>query len=160
VTVWNHTIEKAQPLVENGATLARTSMNAVRASPVVLVRVDNCAILIPIFESSTDVLADRTIIELTSDTGTRAEEMAAWAPARGAGCLDGVTLAYPSPIGSGEAAILIAGCASAWEVGESLLRDVAGGTTSGGDNALAGPRRPAGTRAGHQDLSVVIELWR
>ncbi len=59
---------------------------------------------------------------------------------RGAGYLDGVTLAYPGGIGSEEAAILVAGRASAWEIGE--------------------PARAIRAGSEDQELSTIIKLWR
>ena len=75
MTVWNRTIGKAEPLVERGAVVARTSMDAVSASPLVVICVDNYAVSTSILENSAGVHADRTVIQLTSDTGSRAEEM-------------------------------------------------------------------------------------
>jgi 3-hydroxyisobutyrate dehydrogenase-like beta-hydroxyacid dehydrogenase len=44
VTVWNRTTSKMQPLVTLGANGARNIVEAVRASPVILICVDNYSV--------------------------------------------------------------------------------------------------------------------
>ena len=68
VTVWNRSAGKAAALVELGAKEARTFAEAVAASPVVLICIDNYgstrALLEP--EGKAGHLAGRTVVSLTT----------------------------------------------------------------------------------------------
>ncbi len=129
VTVWNRTAAKADPLVARGATGAETAADAVDASVTVIVCLDNHDVSMSVPGPIRSAMNGKTLIQLTSDTGAAADEMASWRPSAGAGYLDGVILAYPSDVGSGEASILLAGDSAAWAGSEPLLRDIAGGST-------------------------------
>jgi 3-hydroxyisobutyrate dehydrogenase-like beta-hydroxyacid dehydrogenase len=134
VTVWNRTAEKAQPLIASGAELAETPDGVVTASPVVVVCVDNYEISRSILETASAELAGRTLIQLTSDTATSAVDLERWVTEHGASYLDGVILAYPSDVGSPDAAIAVAGESAAWNDVESILCDLAGATAYVGEN--------------------------
>lgn len=134
VTVWNRTAAKANPLIERGALPAATAVDAVEASQTVVVCLDNHDVSMSVLEPSSTAIAGKTLVQLTSDTGTAADEMAAWATSAGADYLDGVILAYPSDMGKSEASILLAGSSLAWAHAERLMHDIAGGSTYLGDN--------------------------
>lgn len=134
VTVWNRTGSKADPLVARGAIRAESAVGATDASPTVIVCLDNHDVSMSVLEPTGPAMEGKTLIQLTSDTGTAADEMAAWAASAGADYLDGVILAYPSDMGTAEASILLAGSSAAWAGAEPLLRDIAGGSTYLGDN--------------------------
>lgn len=134
VTVWNRTTAKAEPLVALGVMRAETAVDAVNASPTTVVCVDNYDVSMSVLRDASATMAGKTLIQLTSDTGTAADEMAAWVGSADADYLDGVILAYPSDIGTADAAILVAGSSEAWTGVEPLMRDIAGGSTYVGDN--------------------------
>ena len=128
VTVWNRTPGKAEALVSSGAQEARSFAEALAASPVVLICIDNYAstraLLEP--EGKAGHLAGRSVVSLTTGTPREAEELSAWVDAQGAGYLDGAILAGPKEIGSTTGDILISGDPVAWEVAQPFLTCLAG----------------------------------
>lgn len=128
VTVWNRSPGKAEALVGLGAQEARSFTDALAASPVVLICIDNYAstraLLEP--EGKAGRLAGRTVVSLTTGTPREAEELSAWVEAQGAGYLDGAILAGPNEIGSTTGDILISGDPVAWEVAKPFLACLAG----------------------------------
>jgi 3-hydroxyisobutyrate dehydrogenase-like beta-hydroxyacid dehydrogenase len=87
-----------------------------------------------ILSDASSALEGKTLIQLTSDTGTAADELAEWSAAHNADYLDGVILAYPSDMGSPDATVLLAGDIEAWNAVEPLIRDIAGASVYVGDN--------------------------
>ena len=128
ITVWNRSPGKAEALVGLGAQEARSFAEALAASPVALICIDNYAstraLLEP--EGKAGRLAGRTIASLTTGTPREAEELSAWVQAQGAGYLDGAILAGPNEIGSKTGDILISGEPVAWEVAKPFLTCLAG----------------------------------
>ena len=100
VTVWNRTAAKAAPLVAAGAVQAATPRDAVAASQITIVCVGNYADTREVLDTTADALAGKVLVQLTTGTGTQAEELGGWAQTAGVDYLDGVILAYPSQIGS------------------------------------------------------------
>ena len=149
VTVWNRTAAKAAPLVSAGAVQAATPRDAVAASPVTIVCVGGYADTREVLDTTADAPAGKVLVQLTTGTGTQADELGGWAEAIGVDYLDGVILAYPSQIGSAEASVLAAGRASAWERSSSLLLDLGGASAYLGENL----RSPAAL-----DSAVVTSL--
>ena len=128
VTVWNRSPGKAEALVGLGAQEARSFAEALAASPVVLICIDNYAstraLLEP--EGKAGHLAGRTVVSLTTGTPREAEELSAWVEAQGAGYLDGAILAGPKEIGSTTGDILISGDPVVWQVAQPFLTCLAG----------------------------------
>ncbi|MBW2390551.1 MAG: NAD(P)-dependent oxidoreductase [Deltaproteobacteria bacterium] len=79
-----------------------------------------------ILDSAGDALADTLIVQLSTGTGTEAKELAVWLASRGARLLIGVIMAYPSEIGTDEAAIITAGKLAGWEQCSRLMTDLGG----------------------------------
>ena len=127
-TVWNRSPDKAAALVGLGAQEARSLVEALAASPVALICIDNYAstraLLEP--EGKAGRLAGRTIVSLTTGTPREAEELSVWVEAQGARYLDGAILAGPNEIGSKTGDILISGDPVAWEVAKPFLTCLAG----------------------------------
>lgn len=128
VTVWNRSPGKAADLVGLGAQEARSLAEALAASPVVLICIDNYAstraLLEP--EGKAGHLAGRTVVSLTTGTPREAEELSAWVEAQGAQYLDGAILPGPNEIGTSSGDILFSGDARAWQVAGPLLICLAG----------------------------------
>ena len=128
VTVWNRSPGKAEALVGLGAKEARSLAEALAASPIVLICIDNYtstrALLEP--EGKAGHLAGRTVVSLTTGTPREAEELSAWVEAQGADYLDGAILPGPNEIGTSTGDILISGDARAWEVAGPFLTCLAG----------------------------------
>ena len=128
VTVWNRSPGKAEALVGLGAQESRSLAEALAASPIVLICIDNYtstrALLEP--EAKAGHLAGRTVVSLTTGTPREAEELSAWVEAQGADYLDGAILPGPNEIGTSTGDILISGDARAWEVAGPFLTCLAG----------------------------------
>ena len=127
-TVWNRSPGKAEALVSLGAEVARTFAEAVAASPVVLICIDNYASTRALLETAglADHLVGRTIVNLTTGTPREAEELSAWVNAQGARYLDGAILCGPKEIGTKGGEILVSGDALAWQAAGPLLTCLAG----------------------------------
>ena len=128
VTVWNRSPGKAEALVGLGAKEARSLAEALAASPIVLICIDNYtstrALLEP--EGKAGHLAGRTVVSLTTGTPREAEELSSWVEAQGADYLDGAILPGPNEIGTATGDILISGDARAWDVAGPFLTCLAG----------------------------------
>lgn len=134
VTVWNRTAAKAGPLLDAGATAAASPKDAVAASPMSIVCVGNYADTHEVLDTTGTALPGKTLVQLTTGSGTQATELAAWAAGLGADYLDGVIMAYPSEIGGEDTTLLMAGAQDVWGRCEPILLDLGGGTTYLGEN--------------------------
>ena len=128
VTVWNRSPGKAEALVGLGAQEARSLAEALAASPIVLICIDNYASTRALLEPEGEAshLAGRTVVSLTTGTPREAEALSAWIEALGARYLDGAILAGPKEIGSTTGDILVSGDPAAWEVAKPFLTCLAG----------------------------------
>jgi 3-hydroxyisobutyrate dehydrogenase-like beta-hydroxyacid dehydrogenase len=126
VTVWNRSPGKLSALLELGAQESRSLAEALAASPIVLICIDNYASTGALLESAGDDIAGRVIVSVTTGTPREAEELSTWVAARGGHYLDGAILCGPSEIGSKTGEILISGDARTWEVASPLLTCLSG----------------------------------
>jgi 3-hydroxyisobutyrate dehydrogenase-like beta-hydroxyacid dehydrogenase len=94
-TVWNRSTGKADGLVARGARPARTVVEAVERSALIVVCVSTYGVVRELLDPLGDALADRTLVNLTTGTPRQAREMAAWAKERGVDYLDGAIMAIP-----------------------------------------------------------------
>jgi 3-hydroxyisobutyrate dehydrogenase-like beta-hydroxyacid dehydrogenase len=128
VTVWNRSPGKAAGLVALGAREAGTFAEAVAASPVLLICIDNYTstrvLLEP--EGNAGHLAGRTVVSLTTGTPREAEELAVWVETQGAQYLDGAILCGPSEIGTTRGEVLLSGDTTVWQGTSPLLTCLAG----------------------------------
>ncbi len=128
ITVWNRSPGKADALVGLGAQEALTFAEALAASPIVLICIDNYvstrALLEP--EGVNGHLAGRTIVNLTTGTPREAETLSDWITARGARYLDGAILCGPKEIDTKTGEVLFSGDALAWQAASPLLTCLAG----------------------------------
>jgi 3-hydroxyisobutyrate dehydrogenase-like beta-hydroxyacid dehydrogenase len=97
VTVWNRTASSMGPLVALGANDATSVADAVQASSMVLVCVDNYSVTRSLLDIGdvTPHLSGRTLIQLSTGTPREARESEGWASKHGAGYLDGAILGLP-----------------------------------------------------------------
>lgn len=128
VTVWNRSPGKAAALLQMGATGARSLAEAVTASPVLLICIDNYAsthaLLEP--EGKAGHLAGRTVVSLTTGTPREAEELSIRVEAHGAQYLDGAILCGPNEIGTKGGEVLVSGDLTSWQVAQPPLTCLAG----------------------------------
>ena len=128
LTVWNRTPAKAAPFAAEGAAVAESPLDAIKASELVAI----CVLDYPTTAAMLDprevraALHGKTIIQLS--TGTPSDARSAEAAARevGAEYLDGALMCYPSGIGTAEATILLSGSKAVFDRYESLLRALGG----------------------------------
>ncbi|GAA0940789.1 NAD(P)-dependent oxidoreductase [Nonomuraea longicatena] len=136
-TVWNRTVSKADQLVAEGARLAPTVGDALKASPLAIICVTDYQAMRELFDTS-DIEPDGPmLINLTSGDSTQAREAARWAQQRGARYLDGAIMAIPSAIGTTEAVILHSGPQADFEAHKSTLDALGTVAYLGADHGLA-----------------------
>lgn len=136
-TVWNRTTSKADQLVADGARLAPTVGDALKAGSLTIICVTDYQAMHELL-SGTEVELDGTmLINLTSGSSAQAREAAQWAEQRGVRYLDGAIMAVPPTIGTAEAVILHSGPQSDFEAHRSTLDALGTVTYLGTDPGLA-----------------------
>lgn len=122
VTVWNRTAARAAALGNHGAHRAAAPADAVAASPLTIVCIDDYAATRAVLDTPevTAALGGRTIVQVSTGTPAEAREGEAWAQRHGAGWLDGAILAYPREIGA-SALVFLSGDAALFERHHALL---------------------------------------
>lgn len=135
--VWNRTPAKADRLVAEGARLAPTVGDALKAGSLTIVCVTDYQAMHDLLGASDIELDGTMLINLTSGDSAQAREAAQWAEQRGAHYLDGAIMAIPSAVGTAEAMILHSGPQSDFEAHKSTLGALGTVTYLGADHGLA-----------------------
>jgi 3-hydroxyisobutyrate dehydrogenase-like beta-hydroxyacid dehydrogenase len=125
VTVWNRSPEKAALLVDEGAILAHSALEAVTASPIILVCVTNYAAANHILNDAAAKLSGKLLVQFTTGSPQDARSSEAWVHEHGAEYLDCAITGSPSTIGTSDAHILIAGREAVFHKAKPILRFVA-----------------------------------
>jgi 3-hydroxyisobutyrate dehydrogenase-like beta-hydroxyacid dehydrogenase len=120
-TTWNRSPGKADALAALGATTATTVHDAVTASEVVVACLFDAASVHEVLDPVADLLAGRTLVNVTTTTPDQSRELADWATAHGAVHLDGGIMAVPHMIGLPGASVLYSGSRTAFERHRPLL---------------------------------------
>jgi 2-methyl-1-pyrroline reductase len=128
-TVWNRSAHKADALVAKGAVNAATVIDAVSASPLVVVCVRDYDVVREILDPAGDALSGRVLVNLTSGSSQEGRDTVLWAAERGAEYLDGAIMTTPPGIGQPETVILYGGPQAVFEAHEPTLRVLGGGIT-------------------------------
>lgn len=136
-TVWNRTTSRADRLVAEGAQLAPTVGDALKAGSLTIICVTDYQAVHELLGAADIELDGTMLINLTSGTSAQAREAAQWAERRGAHYLDGAIMAIPPAIGTAEAAILHSGPRSDFEAHKSTLDSLGTVTYLGADHGLA-----------------------
>ncbi|MEU4508225.1 NAD(P)-binding domain-containing protein [Nonomuraea wenchangensis] len=137
-TVWNRTSSKAAPLVAEGARLAPTVGDAVRASPLTIICLTDYQAVRELLEPlDASELSGTTLINLTSGDSAQARDAARWAGQRGVRYLDGAIMAVPPAIGTAEAVILHSGPRPDFDAHKPVLDALGTATYLGEDPGLA-----------------------
>lgn len=137
VTVWNRTPSRADELVARGATRAATPADAVAAGGLTILSLTDYRAMYDILEGSTDVLAGRTIVNLSSDTPEVTREAAAWADRHGARFLAGGVMVPAPMVGTAGAYVYYSGPAAVFRSHEAVLRRLGTPRHVGDDPGLA-----------------------
>jgi 3-hydroxyisobutyrate dehydrogenase-like beta-hydroxyacid dehydrogenase len=121
LTVWNRSPQKMEPLAALGAETAERVADAVQASPLIMVCIDNYAATSQLLSSDDVVphLAGRTVIQLGTGTPREARDTETWLQDCGADYLDGAIDSYPDGIGAADGRILFSGSKAAFARSES-----------------------------------------
>jgi 3-hydroxyisobutyrate dehydrogenase-like beta-hydroxyacid dehydrogenase len=128
VTVWNRTASKMEPLSALGASTASSLSEAVEASSIIVVCIDNYKISRNLV-SECDLgqyLSGRTLVQLSTGTPKDALEFEEFI--RGFDCeyIDGAIMPYPEGIGDEDAKLLFAGPQETYNRCHSILRCLGG----------------------------------
>ncbi|WP_203998343.1 NAD(P)-dependent oxidoreductase [Micromonospora lutea] len=136
-TVWNRTPAKADQLVAEGARLASTVGDALKAGSLTILCVTDYPAMFELLGAAAVDLNGKLLISMTSGSSTQAREAAQWAEQRGARYLDAAIMAIPPAIGTAEAVILHSGPQSAFEAHRPTLSALGTVTYLGTDPGLA-----------------------
>jgi 3-hydroxyisobutyrate dehydrogenase-like beta-hydroxyacid dehydrogenase len=139
VTVWNRTQSKADDLVKEGAYLAGSIVDAIRASPVVVICVFDYNATRDILDRPevTAVLKGRTIIQLTTGSPKDAIASEQWANIYEADYLDGAIQVAPEQMAKPDTTIFVSGAAEAFRTSEKILKVFGGNIKYLGERASA-----------------------
>ncbi|GAB2843071.1 NAD(P)-binding domain-containing protein [Streptomyces deserti] len=137
VTVWNRTPRRAEALVAEGATIARSAAEAVAANRLVVACLLDDASVGETLEGAD--LTGRDLVNLTTGTPGQGRARAAWAEARGARFLDGGIMAVPPMVGVPEAGgyVFYSGSAALFEEHRDTLAVPVGTRYVGTDPGFA-----------------------
>lgn len=109
ITVWNRSTAKADNLAARGAKQAPTALDAINASPLVLICLTTQDAVREILEAEHKALLGRSVVNLTSGTPAQARALATWTAEQGAQYLSAAILAIPPMIGKPGAIVLYSG---------------------------------------------------
>jgi 3-hydroxyisobutyrate dehydrogenase-like beta-hydroxyacid dehydrogenase len=123
-TVWNRSSTKAASLVQEGATFAPNIIDAINASPIVIICVADYKAANSILRTGS-ALAGRVLIQLSTGSPQEARDAEAWAKEHKIDYLDGAILVAPSQIGGADSAMLVSGSRSAFQKSERILKTLA-----------------------------------
>ncbi|MGE7828161.1 NAD(P)-dependent oxidoreductase [Paenibacillus sp. NPDC093718] len=137
VTVWNRTSSKAIELVTKGAIRASSVNEALASNELVILSLTDYDAMYAIFESVSDELSGKVIVNLSSDTPEKVREAAKWLSERGAWQLTGGVLASPSEIGNRESITLYSGPSDIFDAHRKTLEVLTGTDYKGKDPGLA-----------------------
>ena len=128
VTVWNRTATRMMPLLQLGAMTAQSPADAVTASPICVVCLDNYGTTRRLIEEAAmlEPLHGRTLVHLSTGTPAEARSLSSWLAAHGVNVLNGAIMPYPDGIGEEDAQILFAGPAELFKACKPIL-DCLGG---------------------------------
>jgi 3-hydroxyisobutyrate dehydrogenase-like beta-hydroxyacid dehydrogenase len=123
VTVWNRTVAKAELLVEKGAVLAGSPVEAALKSERTIVCVTDQDAYVSIIhnDSVATALEGKRLIQLGVVTAAETLETANWAHAHGIGYLEGSILGLPINVVAGEATIVCSGSREQYDQQKPML---------------------------------------
>ncbi|TDU32457.1 3-hydroxyisobutyrate dehydrogenase-like beta-hydroxyacid dehydrogenase [Panacagrimonas perspica] len=124
VTVWNRDAAKAEALRGEGATVARSLAEALKASDLIAVSVlDTAASHALLFSpASAPLLRGKAVLDFTTSTPAVARAAMQHATDAGAQYLDGALMCYPSGVGTPNATILFSGAKTVFDRYEPQLK--------------------------------------
>ncbi|MBW4716740.1 NAD(P)-binding domain-containing protein [Saccharothrix sp. SC076] len=133
-TVWHRLPGPVDEPVATGAVHAATLVEAVSASPLVVVCVMDHRAMREIVNSLGDAPADRVVVNLTPGSAEEARQTAEWVAARGVAYLDGALLTPPAEVGGEQALAFYAGPKQVYREHEATLAALGGSATYLGED--------------------------
>lgn len=137
VTLWNRTRSRAESLVAEGAVLAADPADAVGASQVTILSLTDYQAMYDVLEGSTDALAGRTLVNLSSESPAGTREAAQWARAHGAELVVGGIMVPALMVGTEASTIFYSGPEPAFAEALGVLAPLGETQYLGEDPALA-----------------------
>ncbi|MFD9033767.1 NAD(P)-dependent oxidoreductase [Streptomyces sp. NPDC059567] len=137
VTVWNRSPAKTGPLVAQGALPADTPMDAVAASPLVVLCLLTNDNVDELFTALGDSVEGKTLVNLTNGTPEQARTLSARAERLGARYVDGGIMAVPQMIAGPDSYVFYSGDEQAYGTHRATLAALGGTKWTGADPGLA-----------------------
>ncbi|MFC9993479.1 NAD(P)-dependent oxidoreductase [Nocardia sp. NPDC127526] len=137
VTVWNRTPEKADGLVALGARRADTVAEAVAASPITLMCLNDYDTMYEVLGPATTALAGRLLVNLNSGTPNEARAALEWAGTHGIDYLDGAIMVPPPLVGEPGAVFLYSGARDLFDRHRPVLASLGDPRYLGAEVSLA-----------------------
>jgi 3-hydroxyisobutyrate dehydrogenase-like beta-hydroxyacid dehydrogenase len=139
LTVWNRSPQKMTLIVQAGARGADSLPEAVEASPIIVVCIDNYTATKALLEQGDAIsaLSGRTLIQLSTGTPQEARDAEIRVRKAGADYIDGAIMPYPDGIGRADARLLFAGPKDAYEHARPYLTCLGGDLRYLGKNVAA-----------------------
>jgi 3-hydroxyisobutyrate dehydrogenase-like beta-hydroxyacid dehydrogenase len=139
ITVWNRNQSKAEPFVAIGANPATNVSDAVQASPITVICIDNYEATNNLISENNlgEILVNRTFIQLSTGTPKEATELQARVTNFDCEYIDGAIMPDPDEIGAEDALILFAGNETAYQKCQPILSCLGGDLRYLGSNISA-----------------------
>ncbi|MFE3546432.1 NAD(P)-dependent oxidoreductase [Nocardia sp. NPDC059177] len=137
VTVWNRSTAKVDAMVELGARRAATVAEALAANQVSVLSLTHYAAMYDVLGQAPDALADKVIVNLSSDSPEQARAGAAWVRERGAQFLSGGVMSAGDNIEHPASYIFYSGPRTVFDAHAELLRPLSPQEYLGTDDGLA-----------------------
>lgn len=137
VTVWNRSLEKAEPLAAKGMHVALNITAAIDASSLIVISVLDYSVVNNILQDAGKYLHGKTLVNLTNGTPAHARALAAWVAQQGAEYLDGGVMVTPELVGGENAFVFYSGSKNTYEKHEQTLSILGGPVYVGENIALA-----------------------
>ncbi|BBG03337.1 MULTISPECIES: NAD(P)-dependent oxidoreductase [Pseudonocardia] len=137
VTVWNRTPSRAEQVVADGAVLAPTPSDALRASPLIILSLTDYRAMYDVLGEATDDLHGRTVVNLSSEGPSGTRDAARWIAGQGAQFVVGGVMVPPPMVGTPAASVFYSGDAESFEHYRQVLATIGEPHRLGDDPALA-----------------------
>ena len=135
-TVWNRNPARATAFADGPATVAATLEEAVSASDVIVVCVQDYAAMDDVLHTGTvgSRLAGKTLVQLSTGTPAQARAAAGWAAGVGAAYLEGAIMGFPKDIGTEGLLVLYGGTEEAFAFCDPFAKAIGGTAFRVGDD--------------------------
>jgi 3-hydroxyisobutyrate dehydrogenase-like beta-hydroxyacid dehydrogenase len=139
LTIWNRSVDKMELLEGDRVTGSRDVSEAIQASPVTIMCIDDQNATSAILNSDKVAphIGGRIVIQLSTCLPKNARESENWLAARNAEYLDGAILCGPQDLGTENGQLLISGKSETFEKVETLISCLGENIEYLGDNIAA-----------------------